>query len=108
MALDSALAEPREGVGGAAWFWEWYFSTMRTTIDGAGRIIVPKAMRNAMGLTAGREIDMVFTDGRIEIEIAPADVVVERGEGLSRLVAKNALPPLTDDDVRDALESTRR
>lgn len=81
---------------------------MRTTIDGAGRIVVPKAMRDAMGLTAGRVIDIVFTDGRLEIETAPADVVVESAGGLPRLVPVGELPPLTDDEIRDTLESTRR
>lgn len=81
---------------------------MRTTIDAAGRIVVPKAARDAMGLTAGREVDIVFTDGRIEIELAPADVRVEVVDGLPRLITDGDLPPLTDDDVRAAIEATRR
>jgi AbrB family looped-hinge helix DNA binding protein len=81
---------------------------MRTTIDAAGRIVVPKRVRDAMGLDAGREIDVIFTDGRIEIELAPADVTVESEVGLPRLVPRAALPGLTDEQVRDALEATRR
>ncbi len=82
---------------------------MRTTIDGAGRIVVPKAMRVSMGLTAGREIDVVFTDGRIEIELAPIEVDLEVDGGHPRLVARQANhPPLSDAEIRDVLESTRR
>lgn len=81
---------------------------MRTTIDAAGRIVIPKALRDAMGLEAGRAIDVVFTDGRIEIEIAPADVTVEAAEGLPRLVPAEPMPELTDRQVRDAIEATRR
>ena len=81
---------------------------MRTTIDAAGRVVVPKAVRDAMGLSAGREIDVVFTDGRIEIELAPVDVQVIEGEGLPRLMARAELPPLTDELVRDTIESARR
>lgn len=81
---------------------------MRTTIDAAGRIVVPKPVRDAMGLEAGRVIDVVFTDGRIEIELAPADVHVDTSGGLPRLVPAEKLPPLTDEQVRDALEATRR
>jgi AbrB family looped-hinge helix DNA binding protein len=81
---------------------------MRTTIDAAGRIVVPKAVRDSMGLTAGRAIDVVFTDGRIEIELAPADLTVEVEGELPRLVPATDLPELTDDQVRDALETTRR
>jgi AbrB family looped-hinge helix DNA binding protein len=80
---------------------------MRTTIDGAGRIVVPKAIRDAMGLTAGREIDVMFTEGRIEIEVAPARVRLETGD-VPRLVPEEELPPLTDEQIRETLESTRR
>ncbi len=81
---------------------------MRTTIDAAGRIVVPKAARDAMGLTAGREIDIVFTDGRIEIELAPAQVRLDSSEDLPRLTAAGELPALTDEDIRAAIEGTRR
>jgi len=81
---------------------------MRTTIDAAGRIVVPKALRDAMGLAAGRTIDMVFTDGRIEIELAPIEVELESRGRLPRLIAMSDQPELTDQQVRDALEATRR
>ena len=58
---------------------------MRTTIDAAGRIVVPKALREAMGLTAGRTIDVMFTDGRIEIELAPVEVELDANGRLPRL-----------------------
>jgi hypothetical protein len=61
-----------------------------------------------MGLGAGREVDIVFTDGRLEIELAPARVRAETGEGLPRLVPEEDLPELTDEDVRGALEAARR
>ena len=81
---------------------------MRTTIDSAGRIVVPKSVRDAMGLSAGRVIDVIFTDGRIEIELAPAAVALDRTGRLPRLVAEDDQPPLTDGDIRDAQEATRR
>ncbi len=81
---------------------------MRTTIDPAGRIVVPKALRDAMGLTAGREIDVVFTDGRLEIEVAPADVTVDHSDGMPRLVPAEELEPLTTETVRATLDATRR
>jgi AbrB family looped-hinge helix DNA binding protein len=81
---------------------------MRTTIDSAGRLVVPKAIRDAMGLEAGREVDIVFTDGRIEIEIAPAGVHLERRGKVMVLVPDEDLPELSADVVRDTLESTRR
>lgn len=81
---------------------------MRTTIDGAGRIVVPKSLRDAMRFEAGQQVDIVFTDGRLEIEVAPTPAHVVADDDGVRLVPDEALPPLTDDVVRDALEQTRR
>lgn len=83
---------------------------MQTTIDAGGRIVVPKSLRDAMGLVPGRRVDIVFTDGRLEIELAPTEVRVEnvkRGR-LPRIVTDEQLPELTSEAVRDTLESTRR
>ena len=81
---------------------------MRTTIDGAGRLVVPKALREAMGLIPGRAVDIVFVDGHLEIETPPAQVHVEVEDGLPRLVSDEELAPLTLQEVRDTLEATRR
>lgn len=81
---------------------------MRTTIDSAGRIVVPKALRDAMQLMPGQRIDIVFTDGRLEIEVAPTAVHLRDDEGLPRLVPDDSLPPLSADVVRHVLEQTRR
>lgn len=81
---------------------------MRTTIDAAGRVVIPKAMRDAMGLEPGRELDVIFTEGRLEIEVAPARVHVESSRGFPVIVPDEELPPLGDEIVRDTLESTRR
>lgn len=81
---------------------------MRTTIDAAGRVVVPKVLRDALGLTAGREIDVVLADGRLEIELAPVEVEVDTREAVPVLRPKQELPPLTDDDIRVALDAVRR
>jgi len=80
---------------------------MRTTIDSAGRIVVPKSLRDAMGLDAGVELDVMFTDGHLEIDFAPATVRVDE-TGLPRLLADRDMPALSEDVVRATLEGTRR
>lgn len=36
----------------------WYRSAMETTIDAAGRIVVPKSLREELGLTPGSTVDI--------------------------------------------------
>ena len=43
---------------------------MKTTIDNAGRIVIPKNMRARLGLTGGQAVEIRETSGRIEIEPA--------------------------------------
>lgn len=81
---------------------------MRTAIDAAGRIVVPKALRDELSLTPGRELEILARDGTLVIEPAPTEVkLVKRGRLLVAKPAKR-LPPLTRDLVRDTLERTRR
>ncbi|MFP4513008.1 MAG: AbrB/MazE/SpoVT family DNA-binding domain-containing protein [Acidimicrobiales bacterium] len=81
---------------------------MRTTIDRAGRIVVPKAIRERLRLLAGGEVDIVERDGVIEIVAAPASVeLTETAEGLVATPI-DSLPPLTDDELFSAIDRTRR
>jgi len=81
---------------------------MRTTIDGAGRIVVPKAVRSALGFASGQELELRVVDGRLEVEAAPTPMrLLRRGKGVVA-VPERALPPLTAEAVRAALESIRR
>ena len=81
---------------------------MKTAIDGAGRVVVPKSLRDELGLAPGRALEISARDGALIIEPVPTPVtLVRKGK---RLVAKPAkpLPVLTADEVRAALEGSRR
>jgi AbrB family looped-hinge helix DNA binding protein len=41
---------------------------METTIDRAGRVVIPKPIRDAAGLKPGAALSIEYRDGRIEIE----------------------------------------
>lgn len=81
---------------------------MRTTIDSAGRIVVPKPMRDAMGLGPGQIIDIVFTDGRLEIEVAPMAATVGAEDGLPIIPPADQPEVAPDDDIVRATIETRR
>jgi AbrB family looped-hinge helix DNA binding protein len=81
---------------------------MRTAIDAAGRVIVPKSLRDEIGLRPGSPLEIRASDGALVIEPIPTAVtLVRRGK---RMVARPAakLPKLTQEEVRAALEGSRR
>ena len=81
---------------------------MKTTIDAAGRIIVPKAVREALRLTAGQQLDIVVAEGTIEIHIPITPMALVETASGPVAAADVPLPVLTTDVVRDVLESARR
>lgn len=80
---------------------------MITTIDRAGRIVVPKPMREALGITARTELEVTVDEGRIVISPVPVAKHLEQGPDGPVIVADDGAPPLTDEAVRLVLESIR-
>ena len=81
---------------------------MRTTIDAAGRLVVPKPIRDELGLVPGQEIEVSVRDGRVELEPVPTPMRLVRRGRAPRGEPEVALPPLTAEQVRDTLEPVRR
>ncbi|HZK50758.1 MAG TPA: AbrB/MazE/SpoVT family DNA-binding domain-containing protein [Actinomycetota bacterium] len=83
---------------------------MRTTIDSAGRVVIPKALRDRLGLGGGDDLVIVERDGHIEISPAPTPMSLtdDKDTGVSSAIAEADLPPLTDEDVRAVVEQLRR
>lgn len=82
---------------------------MKTTIDKAGRIVIPKALRDELGLTAGQELEISAADGRLEIEPTPTPMrLVQDEHGYWVAEAERPMPVLTQEMVREVLEQIRR
>ena len=81
---------------------------MRTTIDSAGRIVVPKPLRDELGLQPGQVLELEVSDGRLQVEVAPVDIRLVRRRYGPVAVADQKLPTLTADIVRHTLERIRR
>jgi AbrB family looped-hinge helix DNA binding protein len=83
-------------------------ASMKTTIDAAGRILVPRRLLQALGLRPGQPLEIRAGDGRLEIEIAPTPI--RRKKRAKRVVAvpETELPKLTAEQVREMLERIRR
>jgi AbrB family looped-hinge helix DNA binding protein len=59
---------------------------MKTTIDKAGRVVIPAVLRERAGLSPGTELEVTFEDTGIRLErIAPGPRLVKVGR---RLVAR--------------------
>lgn len=81
---------------------------MRATIDGGGRVVVPKPVRERLGLRPGTEVELTERDGWIEIAPAATPMrLVGRGEDVVAITDRE-MPVLTSDDVRRTTEQTRR
>lgn len=81
---------------------------MQTTIDRLGRVVVPKPIRERLGLRGGEALEVEERDGVVELRplATPVDVVETREGPVAQPAAD--IPPLTDADVRDTLERVRR
>lgn len=81
---------------------------MNATIDRAGRLVVPKPIREAAHLHAGTQVRFRVADGRVEIEPVPMTVKLERSGSLVVAVPTEEQPPaLTQSDVAEAVSAIR-
>jgi AbrB family looped-hinge helix DNA binding protein len=81
---------------------------MVATIDAAGRIVVPKALRDALGLKAGTRLEVTERDGTILMQPAAVPMRLVDRAGGPVIEPEEPLPTLTADEVRAILESGRR
>jgi len=69
---------------------------MRATIDKAGRLVIPKSIRDRLGLRPG-EVEVIADGAGLRIELLAEDDLDERA---GRLLVPATGTPLDDDDVR--------
>lgn len=81
---------------------------MRTTIDRAGRLVVPKPIRDHLRLLGGGPVDVEEHDGTIEVRPVSVEVAIIQTPQGPVASSLSPLPPLTDAMVRDTLERIRR
>jgi AbrB family looped-hinge helix DNA binding protein len=79
---------------------------MRTTIDTAGRLVVPKTLREQLGFAPGTELELTAVDGHLEVAV-PSRVRVEDGPHGVRFVADTD-ERLDAAQVRELMERGRR
>jgi AbrB family looped-hinge helix DNA binding protein len=81
---------------------------MKTTIDSAGRLVIPKVIRQEAGLKPGMVLEIHVRAGRIEIEPAPLPVELVRKGRLLVAVPRKDVGPLETGTVEETRRSLRR
>lgn len=79
-------------------------------MDKAGRIVIPKPIRDAMGLRPGVPLTIDFFEGKIAIEYAPVEArvrIAEDGFPIIEFPGGTVLPRMTDEALREAIEAVR-
>lgn len=81
---------------------------MKTTIDHAGRLVIPKEIRQAAGLKPGAPLDVKWENGSIAITPEPLPVKLERRGRFLIAVSTKTIPPLTHETVEKTRKSLRQ
>ena len=77
------------------------------TMDSAGRLVLPREIRDQAKLEPGTPLRIAVRDGRIEIEPVPREVHVIRKGRIRVAVSAEDGEPLRNDTVRDTIASVR-
>ena len=81
---------------------------MQVSIDRVGRVVIPKSVRVALGITADTKLELILDDSGLRIEPVrrePRPVHVSDGLPILGTVAGAVL---TDDDVRRLRDDLQR
>lgn len=78
---------------------------MHVSIDSAGRVVVPKRLRDELGLSPGTPLKIDVVDGHLKLSAEHAPAKLAEGPNGPMVAATGT--PLTDEEVRRTLEAVR-
>jgi AbrB family looped-hinge helix DNA binding protein len=78
---------------------------MRVSIDSAGRVVVPKRLRDELGFSPATPLEIEVVDGHLELSAPHEPVELVEGPYGPEFAATGT--PLTDEDIRRTLEAVR-
>ncbi len=80
---------------------------MKTTMDHAGRVVIPKPVRDSAGLKPGVSVNVEYRDGRVQIEPVYKPVKWVRKGSFIVAKAPAGTPPLTAKTMRKLIAEIR-
>jgi bifunctional DNA-binding transcriptional regulator/antitoxin component of YhaV-PrlF toxin-antitoxin module len=81
---------------------------MRVAIDGVGRLVIPKALRDELGVDGPTDLELTASDGRLELTVADVPARVEERDGFPVIVTDQPMEPMSAAETRAAIERVRR
>lgn len=80
---------------------------MATTIDAAGRLVIPKAIRESGGLRPGTRVRFRVESDGVVVEPQPLEVTFERRGSMIVAVSRKPAPPLSSEEVIHVIDRIR-
>lgn len=81
---------------------------MRVAIDAVGRLVIPKPLREELGVTGATEVELSAADGRLELTVPDVPAHVEERNGSPVIATDEPMAPMTVEDTRSAIDRVRR
>ena len=81
---------------------------MKTTIDQAGRLVIPKDIRRESGIKPGMQLEIRWENGVIAITPAPLPVKLEPKGRLLVAVPMKTISPLATETIERTRKSLRK
>jgi AbrB family looped-hinge helix DNA binding protein len=78
---------------------------MHVSIDKAGRVVIPKPVRDELGFSPDRPLEAEVVDGRLELSAPCEPAKLVMGPHGPSLAATGT--PITDEEIRRTLEAVR-
>jgi AbrB family looped-hinge helix DNA binding protein len=78
---------------------------MHVSIDSAGRVVIPKPLRDQLGFSPETPLEVEVVDGRLELSAPHEPTKLVMGPHGPSLAATGT--PITDEDIRRTLEAVR-
>jgi bifunctional DNA-binding transcriptional regulator/antitoxin component of YhaV-PrlF toxin-antitoxin module len=81
---------------------------MRVAIDGVGRLVIPKTLRDELGVRGATELELTAANGRLELTVADVPARVEDRDGFPAIVTDEPMAPMSIAETAEAIERVRR
>ncbi len=81
---------------------------MKVAIDGVGRIVIPKPLREELGISGPTDLELTAADGRLELTVPDVPAHIEEQDGFSVIVPEQPIASLSVAEARAAIERVRR